>query len=155
MRIPNYLQKNWKKFTLDKHILGVATNGLKLDFKGFPKDGQYQFRTLKNDELDIVEVEVDKILRKKVICESRRRRNDCLSDVFTRNKTDGGKCMVLNLQQFNTQVTYRHFKMGSVNQVIDIVRSNVYIEPIDLKSRTSKIFEICCSIKNISIHTHA
>ena len=47
MRIPNYLQKNWKKFTLDKHILGVATNGLKLDFKGFPKDGAISVQNIK------------------------------------------------------------------------------------------------------------
>ena len=72
--------------------------------------------------------------------------------------------MILNLKQFNTDVTYRHFKMESIKQVIDIVRPNVYMASIDLKdafyphpntSRTSQIFEICCSIKNISIHMHA
>ena len=41
--------------------------------------------------------------------------------------------MVLNLEQFNTHITYRHFKMESFNLVIDIVRSNVYMAPIDFK----------------------
>ena len=41
--------------------------------------------------------------------------------------------MILNLKQFNTHITYCHFKMESIKQVIDIVRANVYIASIDLK----------------------
>ena len=41
--------------------------------------------------------------------------------------------MILNLKQFNTHITYRHFKIESVNQVIDIVRPNLYMVSIDLK----------------------
>ena len=41
--------------------------------------------------------------------------------------------MILNLKQFNTDVTYRHFKMESIKEVINIVRPNVYIASIDLK----------------------
>ena len=106
---------------------------LRLDFKEIPKNRQYQFRTLKNDELDIVEGEVDKILSKQVICESKRERNDYLFNAFTKNNKDGGKRMISNLKQFNTHVTYHHFKMGSINQVTDIVRPNVYMPSIGLK----------------------
>ena len=125
--------RNWKKITSDKYILDIVTNGLRLDFKEIPKNRQYQFRTLKNDELDIVKAKVDKLLSKQVICKSRRERNDYLSNVFTRNKKDGGKHLILNLKQFNTHITYRHFKMESINHVIDIVRPNVYMASIDLK----------------------
>ena len=41
--------------------------------------------------------------------------------------------MILNLKQFSTHITYRHFKMESINQVIDIVRPNVYMASIDLR----------------------
>ena len=132
MGILNCLQK-LEKLISCIHFLDIVTNGLRLDFKEIPKNRQYQFRTLKNDELDIVKAEVDKLLSKQVICESRRERNDYLSNVFTRNKKDGGKRMILNLKQFNTHITYRHFKMESINQVIDIVRPNVYMASIDLK----------------------
>ena len=125
--------KNWKKLTSDKYILDIVTNGLRLDFKEFPENRQYQFRPLKNDELDVVKAEVDKLLSKQVICESRRERNDYLSNVFNRNKKNGGKCMILNLKQFNTHITHRHFKMESIEKVIDIVRPNVYMTSIDLK----------------------
>ena len=103
-----------------------------MDFKEFLNNRQYQFRTLNNDELHIAEAEVDKLLKKQVICESKRERNDCLSNVFTRNKKDRGKRMISNLKQLNTRVTYRHFKMESMNQIIDIARPNVYTISIDL-----------------------
>ena len=61
-------------------------------------------------------------------------------------------------------LTYQHFKMESINQVIDIVRPNVYKGSTNLKdafysiypstSITSKIFKICFYIKNISVHMH-
>ena len=83
--------------------------------------------------MDIVESEVDKLLSKQVLWESKSKRNGYLSNVFTRNKKDGGKRMILNLKQFSTHITYRHFKMESINQVIEIVRPNVYMASIDLK----------------------
>ena len=83
MGIPNYLLKTEKKLKSDKYILDIVTNGLRLDFKEIPENRQYQFRTLKNDELHVVKAEVDKLLSKEVICESRRERNDYLSNVFT------------------------------------------------------------------------
>ena len=118
--------KNWKKLKSDKHVLDIVTNELRLDFKEFPKNRQYQFRKLKNDELNIVETEADKLLRKQVICESKREANEYLSNVFTKNKKDGAKRTILNLKQFITPMTYHHFKMESFNQVIGIDRPNVY-----------------------------
>ena len=40
--------KNWKKLTSDKYILDIVTNGLRLDFKEFPKNRQYQFIPMMN-----------------------------------------------------------------------------------------------------------
>ena len=82
--------------------------------------------------MNLVEAKVDKILRKQVVGKRHRERNDYLSNVFTRNK-DGGKCMILNLKQFNTNITYHHLKMEPINQVIAIIRPNVYMASTDLK----------------------
>ena len=41
--------------------------------------------------------------------------------------------MILNLKQFNTDVTFCHFKTESIKEVIDIVIPNVYMASIDLK----------------------
>ena len=69
---------------------------------------------LKNDELDIVEAEFDKRLKKQIICESKSERNDYLSSIFTRNKKDGGKRMIFK----SKTIQYPH---------------NVYLASIDLK----------------------
>ena len=37
--------ENWKHLTLDKYILDIVTNGLRLNFKEILKNRQYQFRT--------------------------------------------------------------------------------------------------------------
>ena len=124
--------KSWKKLSSDKYILDIVANRLRLDFKEFPKNRQYLFRTLKNDELDTEEAKVDELLRKQVICESKREIIAHLSNVFTRKKNEG-KSMNLNLKQLNAHITYRHFKMESINQVTEIVRPNVYMASIDLK----------------------
>ena len=39
--------KTWKKLSSDKYILDIVANRLRLDFKEFPKNRQYLFRTLK------------------------------------------------------------------------------------------------------------
>ena len=41
--------------------------------------------------------------------------------------------MILNLKQFNTDVTFCHFKMESIKEVLDIVIPNVHMASIDLK----------------------
>ena len=57
--------------------------------------------------------------------------------------------MILNLKQFNTHITYRHFKMESINQVIDIVRPNVYMASIDLRCLLLHPSQYIHNMKNI------
>ena len=56
-----------------------------------------------------------------------------IPNVFTRKKNDGGKRIILNLKQFNTNIAYHHFIMEFINQVLHIIRSNVYMASIDSK----------------------
>ena len=88
---------------------------------------------MNKDELNIVETEVEKLMKKGVIFETQRESIDYLSSDFTRDKKDGGKRMILNLKHFNTHIAYHHFKMESIYQVLDIIRPNVYMASIDLK----------------------
>ena len=56
-----------------------------------------------------------------------------LSNVFTVNKKDGGKRMILNLKCLNESVFYRHCKLESLNDVLNMVKQNVWVGSIDLK----------------------
>ena len=40
--------------------------------------------------------------------------NEFISGIFTRNKKDGSKRMILSLKNFNMFVKYKHFKMESI-----------------------------------------
>ena len=68
-----------------------------------------------------------KLLKKKVIDCSTREYNEFISGIFTRNKKDGSKRMILNLKNFNKFVNYKHFIMESINNVLNIIRPNMYI----------------------------
>ena len=57
--------------------------------------------------------------------------------------------MILNLKQFNTHITYRHFKMESINQVIDIVRPNLYMASIDLRCLSLHPSQYIHNMKNV------
>ena len=57
--------------------------------------------------------------------------------------------MILNLKQFSTHITDRHFKMESINQVIDIVRPNVYMASIDLRCLLLHPSQYIHNMKNI------
>ena len=54
-----------------------------------------------------------------------------LSPVFTRPKKDGNRRMIQNLKQLNSFATYEHFKMESFNDVLSMVKPNVW--SLDLK----------------------
>ena len=41
--------------------------------------------------------------------------------------------MILNLKHFNKHICYKHFKMESIQNVIDIVKPGVWIAKVDLK----------------------
>ena len=41
--------------------------------------------------------------------------------------------MILNLKKINKFVYYKHFKMKSINNVINLIKPNVYMPSIDLK----------------------
>ena len=56
-----------------------------------------------------------------------------VSGVFTRSKKDGSKQMILNLKRLNKCVDYKHFKMESLQNVLELIRPGVYITSIDLK----------------------
>ena len=54
--------------------------------------------------------EIGKLLKKRVIKEYDREKNNFIFTIFTRKKKDGCMCTILNLKQMNKQVTYQILK---------------------------------------------
>ena len=61
-------------------------------------------------------------------------KKDFLRNVFLRLKHDGGYRMILNLKQFNRYVDYAHFKMESLQNILDLVTENCFMCILDLSN---------------------
>ena len=84
-------------------------------------------------ETEVISIEIEKLLEKKVIKVIRPEVYEFTLGVFTRDEKDGNKRMILNLKKFNKFVNYEHFKMVSIKNVINLIQTNVYMASIDLK----------------------
>ena len=59
--------------------------------------------------------------------------NTFVSRVFTMSKKDGSKRMILNIKRLKKFVDYKHFKMESLQNVLELIRPGDYMASIDLK----------------------
>ena len=89
---------------------------------------------MKHEEKLIVKKEVALLKGKNIVAKANVTENNTfVSGVFTRSKKDGSKRMILNLKRLNKFVDYKHFKMESLQNVLELIRPGVYMASIDLK----------------------
>ena len=85
------------------------------------------------NENEDISAEIMELLKEKVIVHSTSWYNEFISGIFTRNKKDGNKRMILNLKNFNKFVNYEHFKIEFLNNVFSIIRPIAYRLSLYLK----------------------
>jgi len=124
--IKNYLQY-WFTLTKNPWILKIIQYGLKLDFIDIPCQNKYNQNTLSIEELDIIDLEIEKLLTKKVVTYSKHEPGEFISGLFTRPKKDGSKRMILNLKRLNLHIEYNKFKMESIQNVLQCIEKNCYV----------------------------
>ena len=125
---------NWFKLTSDSGILDIVQNGLKMEFiDKSPTQTEVYSHPVSILKQSILDEEIAKLLQKKVIVETTPEPDEFISPIFTRAKKDGTYRMILNLKHFNKHICYKHFKMESIQNVIDIVKPGVWIAKVDLK----------------------
>ena len=61
-----YFSKNWYRYTKDKYILDIITNGLKLDLKQLSSQNSRSSYPLSSKENEVISVEITKLLKKSV-----------------------------------------------------------------------------------------
>ena len=99
-----YYYKNWEKHTSDKYIINIIRYGLKLDFAASSPESQFISHPVSKKESETLQNEILKLLKKGVITKTTKTADDFVSGLFTRDKKDGTKIMILNLKTFNTPV---------------------------------------------------
>ena len=106
---------------------------MKIDFDDMPH--QQFLPTCKRpaSEEAVIDLEVEKLLSKKVIEPTRHTHGEIISDVFVRRKKEGGQRMILNLKKLNQYANKLHFKMDTLNTIIILVEKHCFMASIDLK----------------------
>ena len=114
--------------------MDIKEKGLKLDPIDTPKsNSKFSFPLSHEEELN-VKKEVTLLKGKNIVAKANVTENiTFVSGVFTRSKKDGSKRMILNLKKLNKFVDYKHFKMESLQNVLELIRPGVYVASIDLK----------------------
>ena len=130
--ISNFLS-HWEDLTCDTYILDIVKNGLPLDFLQFPEQTFYNACNLTQEENLILDKEIIKLLEKRIVVETFHEKDEFISNLFTRPKRDGSKRMILNLKKLNEHIDYRHFKMESIQNVLDSIQPSCYMASVDLK----------------------
>ena len=59
-----YFSKNWYKYTKDKYILDIVTNGLKLELNELPCQYSNCNYPLSSKEKEVISTEIKKLLKK-------------------------------------------------------------------------------------------
>lgn len=85
------------------------------------------------EEQYVIDTEIDKLLAKGVITPSSHEEGEYISPIFAKAKKDGSFRVILNLKCLNTHLQYQHFKMDSLNTVLQMVKPGCIMASIDLK----------------------
>ena len=122
----------WEKLTSDPEILGTV-KGVRLEFETTERPPFGCQSTLSKSEKDVIDTEIQKLCKKKVLSKCISQPGEHLSPVFTRPKKDGSHRMILNLKNLNQDITYKHFKMDTLQVALNLVTPNCYMTSVDFK----------------------
>ena len=123
----------WRKITSDPEILDVVSGYTIELMEGPPPHINQSNYELTSFDEKIVDLEISKLVAKKVIVPSCHERGEVISPIFVCPKKDGSHRMILNLKRLNTYVEYHHFKMDTLWSVIKLITPNCFMACIDLK----------------------
>ena len=125
--------EKWANITQDQFVLNIVKFGLTIEFAEVPV---FQFVPALNFfpvETEIIDAEFPKLFSKSVIVNTTREPNDYVSRIFTRTKKDGNYRMILNLKTFNEFLKFKHCKLESIEDALDLITEGCYFGSVDLK----------------------
>ena len=95
---------------------------------------QHHFVSTKfnNAETAIIQQEINKMIRKGIIEKVSHDKHEIISNIFSIPKKDGTHRVILNLKDFNRNVSYHHFKMDSLNTILKLIDKDCFMASLDL-----------------------
>ena len=126
----------WETLTSDPEILQLVRGAhLELDDTEFPSSSSTQPH-LNKSEMAIMDAEIVQLSLEKVISKCEHSPDLYLSAVFTRPKKDGINRMI-HLKGVNSEITYHHFKMDTLQVALKLVTPFCFMAKGDYDSPVS------------------
>ena len=87
---------------------------------------------LSDYEFHIIDQQIEEFLQLGIVEEAAHAQQEFLSNVFSRHKRTGSSRLILKLVHLNKFIQYHHFKMDTIETVINLIRLNCFMASIDL-----------------------
>ena len=114
----------WRSLTSDREIL-TTVSGLPIDLEEeIPLE--LRIYSCSQAQQDIIDNEIQKLLKKKVIVKCDHEEVEIISPTFLKEKPDGSFRFVLNLKKLNENITKIHFKMETIMTTLKLVTPLTY-----------------------------
>ena len=137
-RVSNFLPE-WKSLTSDPDILSNVS-GVKIECDFLPEQPARNKSHFNQTEFHIIQKEIETLISKGVLEATSPSAGQIISPIFLRPKPDGTHRMILNLKQFNQCVTYRHFKMDTLNTITNLMTPDCFMASLDLKDAYYSVY---------------
>ena len=122
----------WRKITSDSEVLQTVCRE-EIEFDNIPHQVKAPINKFSKAGQLAAEQEIQKLLSKGIIVTSSHEPGEFISPIFLRPKPDGSHRLILNLKELNQHVRYRHFKMESIWNAIQLMEPRCYMASVDLK----------------------
>ena len=128
-----HFQRAWKLITKDPEILSLI-KGYKIPLLKTPiQDKTPPIPHMSKAQKNLVEIEIETMLRKGAICRTNHAAGEFISNLFLVEKKDGGQRPVINLKHLNQFVPFEHFKMEGLHCLKYMLRKGDFMCKLDLK----------------------
>lgn len=120
--------------TSDKLILQTVA-GATLDFDDSPtRVSKPRAIHFSDYERECINKEMNKFLQLDIVERVEHMHDEFVSNIFIRDKKDGSHRVILNLLELNQFIAYHHFKMDTIDTVINLMRPDCFMASVDLSN---------------------
>ena len=130
--ITNCFEK-WENITQDQFLLNIVKFGLTMALVEIPMCQFVPPLNFSSVETEIIDEEIWKIFSKSVIVSTTRKANDYVCRIFKRTRKDRNYRMILYLRTVNEFLKFKHCKLDSIEDALDLITEGCYFGLVDLK----------------------
>ena len=145
----------WYTMTSDSSILQLV-KGVELEFdeppsqKFLPPEIKFS-----SQEQKFLDNKIDELLASGVVEICDHENDEFISRIFLRPKKEGGSYrLILDLSDLNEVVTYRHFKMDSLDSALNLIKPGSYMASLDIQDSFFSVNVIPQSRKYLKFFHH-